>query len=420
MRFNFNKIINEKYALKAYPRGIKENKLHVDLNGKISLALNLPECAVYPQVVLGNKSVSTINPALAWKLVSHTTLNNKKASYLQKPLVAIDSVSSVFFRRSFVRKKKSFLLYREGLKGGIRSLSVRTRFLHFSKKHLINANISNKIYFLNLHKNNSFIFQRPKVSCISSKLYTAFNRQTKTLNKNLNVDFFLVDKKKLHSSLLKRIRKERAVRVFKSNNKKISKRLARRKIRVVINTKVGRRFKSISRRKKELAAKKRILIKTISKKVKSFLASDPGLNIRDTHIEIDDNKSLELNFISKKKQLLKNYLKLNDTNKEKIKKSIKATSIAFFRSDIAKIRKEQFNKHTIASKRPNSKGFKRLYKRKIKNFIGNNTKTIIRFYKKLRRNVSRDSAKILAERSRIKKTLPNKSKSSNKNKKSRN
>lgn len=232
--------------------------------------------------------------------------------------------------------------------------------------------------------------------------------------------FFLVAKKKLHSSLLKRIRKERAVKVFKSNNKKISKRLARRKIRVVINTKVGRRFKSISRRKKELAAKKKFLIKTISRKVKSFLASDPGLNIRDTHIEIEDNKSLELNFISKKKQLLKNYLKLNDTNKEKIKKSIKATSIAFFRSDIAKIRKEQFNKHTIASKRPNSKGFKRLYKRKIKNFIGNNTKTVIRFYKKLRRNVSRDSAKILAERSRIKKTLPNKSKSSNKNKKSRN
>lgn len=379
MRFNFNKILNEKHALKAFSRGTKDNNLLIDLNDKISLGLNLTKNQTYPQMIIEKKIVSKINPALTWKFTSRSIKNNVNVSFLDKPLIDVGLSNSLFYRRSYIRKKRSLLLYRDGLKGGLRPVSVRTRFLRFCRTVLNSSSVSNKLYFLNLHKNTNLLFQRPNVSCINSKLYTVFDRKNRTLKKHFSVNFKALSKSFFYSSIQKKFQK----RNLTKNNKKVFSKVL---------TQLENRKHLFSSQAKEFDSKKNALTLAILKKLN---AKSNNINMKLTSINNLNVKSIYV------QNVLDHYLQLNETNKEKIKKAIEAANIEFIKSDLFKIRAEQFSKYTTNRKLTRTKRSKKFYKGKSKDFIRSNSKSAGEIFKRLQNRILSKSARISTDKSKF-------------------
>ena len=397
MRFNFNKILNEKHALKVFSRGTKDNNLIVDLNNKVSLGLNLPKNQIYPQMSLEKKQVSAINPALTWRLASRVINNSLNSSFLDKPLIDVSLANSLFYRRSYIRKKRSLLLYRDGLKGGLRSVSVRTRFLRFCRSTLNNSSVSTKLYYLNLHKDTSLMFQRPRVSCVNSKLYTIFDRKTKSFRKHFSLNFKALSNSFLYSSLYKNFQK----RVLLKNNKKLFSK--------VLTELENRKF-LFSSQVKGFDAKKNVLTLSILKNLNS---KSNSINSRITETNTFNTNSSSLKF------LLENYLQLNETNKEKIKKAIETANIEFIKSDLFKIRAEQFGKYTANHKFARTKRSKKFYKGKSQDFIRSNSKSAADIFKRLQTRVFSKSPKLTTDKSKFNKKSNIRFKFSSKVKKSK-
>jgi len=397
MRFNFNKILNEKHALKAFSRGTKENNLVIDLNNKLFVGLNLPKSQTYPQISIKNNRVSKINPALKWNLASRSVFDNTNISFLEKPLIDVNLSNSLFYRRSYIRKKKSLLLYRDGFKGGLRPVSVRSRFLRFCRTALSKSSVSSKLYYLNLHSKTNLIFQRPKISCVTSKLYTVFDRKNKNLKKHFSVNFKVLSKSFIYSSIQKKFQKK----IISKNTKNIFSKIL---------TQFENKKLIFSSQSKDFEAKKNILTFAVLKRLNSQAQKSESKDLTF------DNSKLQ---ISQTKALLENYLQLNETNKEKIKKTIETANIEFIKSDLFKIRSEQFGKYTTGRKLTRSKRSKKFYKGKSKDFLKGNSRSATDIYRRLQSKVISKTSRSGADKSKFSKKSNIKSKLSIKIKKSK-
>jgi hypothetical protein len=398
MKFNFNSIVNEKYALKAFSRGTKDNNLLADLNNKLLLGLNLPTSQTFPRVHVNKKSVSKIDNSLTWKLVSSQKENgNQIPAYIEKPLIDINPSNSIFYRRSFIRRKRAFLICQESLKGGVRPLSVRSRFLTFKKSYLKNSSISSKLYYLFLHKNNNVLFQKPKLSCVSSRIYTIFDRKTKQVTTQFNSQYMALSESQIYSAITTK---------FKNSQKKVSE------------DKIYRFISKNLENRKELSIQNSQKHSSLSTEVFNQLIS----NLKTKSLKKFTNK--ELSTFSDvnsplKKTFFEKYINLNEKNKETIKKTIEATNIEFIKSDLFKIRAEQFSKYSTNLRFSKSKRFKKYHKGKSKDFSRINTKSFFDIFKRLQKSSGSKFVRNSAEKFKFDRKTENKFKLSVKNKKSK-
>lgn len=375
MKFNFNKILNEKNALKAFSRGTKDNNVLTDLNSKLLLGLNFAKSQTFPQVAIQKKSVSKINSSLTWKLLSNSSSQKSDVnSYLQKPLLELGLSESQFYRRSYVRRKKAFLVYRQGLKGSLRPISVRSRFLKFRQNYLKKSSLVNKLYFLNLHKNNSLIFQKPKISSVSSKIYTIFDKKTRSISTHFNTRFLAISKDQLYLSISKKLKK--GVENF----------IKKQKVKII-----KKEVEKVTSHSKGLDINLKLAME-ISKKMS--LAKKSTAN----SLTLKDSSSFDE--ICSRRELLEKYIKLNEKNKEKIKKTIETANIEFVKSDLLKIRTEQLSKYKSNSRFAKSKRSKKYNKGKSKTFIRSNSKPIVEIYRRLQRKTFPKYSKSSVEKSK--------------------
>ncbi len=368
MKFNFNQLVNEKYALKAFSRGTKDNNLLSDLNNKLLLGMNLPSSDTFPKVGINKKPVSKINSSLTWKLISSSENNQTKIeSYIQKPLLDAEPSNVFFYRRSFVRRrKKSFLVYQENNKGSLRQLSVRSRFLKFKKSFIQKSSLSSKMYYLRFHKDTNFLFHKPKVSCVSSKLYTNFDKKSKQIDIRFNSNYMILSEFQVYSGIANKLK----------NLKKTS--LENYKYSIILkylNT------------KKELnlnANEKSYLVLKIAKQLSESKSKTFKQSIENSVL----SKNLDSD-ISTQKSIFQKYIDLNEKNKETVKKAIKAANFETIKSDLFKIRAEQFSKYPTKFKFSKRQRFKKYNKGKDKKLCSNN----FRLFSDIFRGFQKDSSK---------------------------
>jgi len=313
MRFNFNNLFNEKHALKVFYKGESKKQTLLDLKSKALVLLNLPKTQTLSDVFFQRKAASKTNPAITWKLVSRFIANNK-TSYLQNPATGLNSVTSFFYQKKTIRKKKLFLVYHQGFKNSISSAQIADTFLRFRTSFLNNSLLSSKLYFLNLHKDTPFLFQKSKLVSLGSNFHKFFDKKQRKSKYRLSSRLSTISELDLYS--------------------KISRRL----------------FKNIVNSK--------LLKKNSSFKYTSKLLLNSTVR--------DENQIFQ-------KQLLTNYLNLNETIKKTIKETVKATSRNISKQKSTKNRSEHSNERLSSHNQTGTKQLKKFYKSKSKNSVRNDS-----------------------------------------------
>jgi len=341
MRFNFNNLFNEKHALKVFYKGESKKQTLLDLNNKALVLLNLPKTQTFSDVCFKRKPASKLNPAITWKLVSRFICKNK-TSYLQKPATSLNSVTSFFYQRKMIRRKKLFLLYHQGFKDSIPSSQIQDTFLRFRTSFLNNSLLSSKLYFLNLHKDTPFLFQKSKTVSVGSNFYKFFDKKQRKSKYRFFSKLSTTSELDLYSNVATRLLKNIVdSKVVKKNN--ISKYTSN----LILHSKVR-----------------------------------------------DENQIFQ-------EQLLTNYLNLNETIKKTIKKTVKATSSKFLKQKSIKNRSEQLNERVSSTMYTGSKQLKKFYKGKSQGSIRNDSE----FKQEFTENVASKKPRVI-KKSFIKFKLP--------------
>lgn len=154
MRLNSNLVLNQKYNLKAITRKTNDGVTLCDLNTKLHLGLNLPKSNAFSNIHLVSQNLNVNSHVLKWKLLA---LKNAEASKAKDSFSGLISSSTNFvFNNSSHKRRKQFSLFGTCGKTVMRKNGLQ-KFILVNKDLYCNT-ISNKIWFVGLHKDGKNIF----------------------------------------------------------------------------------------------------------------------------------------------------------------------------------------------------------------------------------------------------------------------
>lgn len=243
MQINFNKLLNTRYALKAYLRGYKNNNPILDLDDTFALFLDKtdfeeglntiksPSGSCYTLVSKKNKVLSPDLSSLKWSMVENRVFKSQSLmdsnfldafnpgysffyKYCEEEDPAEDNVISsafeedvldtnnnidindkIFFYRNYVWNNTLFKSDEQFQNGSLYF------FINFYLQKS-SATLANKLYFTRLHEKKNLVFFRPQTIVFSSSLlptlemvfsnsdfYSAFISSNQKLENSLDLKF---------------------------------------------------------------------------------------------------------------------------------------------------------------------------------------------------------------------------------------
>jgi len=351
----FNKIFNEKNALKAFTRNVLHKKTIVDLNDRFALGLSLSKSRTFPRVQLKNQRTSTSKSALAlsWNLVSNSESSQNIPSYSETPLTKYDPSNGFLYRRTYSRGKRSLLTFRNNMKSSLLFYHPRARFAKFRDLYIKKSSLASKAFFFKLHGKKRYIFIRPKLSAISCSIYTKYDRKKRRIKVNYSSKSGVLSKRQIFYALFNKYYAKKHKRFLESTDKNFNHFIKKRRVK-----------KKITLMRMKLRGGKKISKTLIIEKLKAFFLKKQLLSVFPNSQKLSLKKTESF----QSKELVKNYKNLNENNKEIIKKTIKGANLELLKSAFLTKQSKFTSKRSLKykAKKPKSSGVVEYNKRKFK------------------------------------------------------
>lgn len=390
MTYNFNSVLNEKYALKAYLRGSIEKNLVADLNTKLGFTLNLPSSISYPKVAYQAYQISKNSKNVCLGVIANPLLKKSAKddlSYIKKPLLDLHPKKAYFYTPHFCGNdivatknnkkqdnnlKKKVFVYSNGKLGHIPVDKLKKAFLKFKLNYLRKASLTNKLYFLRNLKNKSinFLNFKSKISAVDVSFKTQYVNAFDENNLSLLYDFSLLSSKQINGLVSKNLKKKsrHSRRIYLSKIfQLISERYHRSKIyRKVLFRNSFRSFFIDPERQVKDAADKKIAINALLRVLISNLELKEQKSLRNNgQIKIDLEKL-------KKKHILNTLIKSDVKTKKIIKTAIKVSASKFISSRSTAYNGAFFNGNSTVSRNKSKRDRNKFHKAKNQGYSKSN------------------------------------------------
>lgn len=344
MNYNntFNKIFNEKNALKAFTRNVLHKQTVVDLNDKFCLGLSLPKSRTFPKVRLKNQVASSIHSplSLSWNLVSHSVSKQNVSSFFETPLTKYEPSNGFIYRRSYFRRKRSALTFRNNIKSNLVLYHARTRFAKFRDLYIKKSSLASKAFFLRFHKRRRYIFIRPKFSALNCGIYTSYDRKKRRIRIKYVSKSGVLSKRQVFYSLFNKYYAKKRIAFLQRTNKVFNGLSKKRNL----NEKLTSVYMKLRGFKKLRTSK-------ILEKLKAFCIKKQLLSTVPESQKLSSKKIKSF----KSKELVKTYKKLNENSKELIKQTIKGANLELLKSALLKKKSKFTSKRSFKYKAKKSK-----------------------------------------------------------------